>query len=208
MQRRKPKHEEAWLLSYADLITNLLLFFVVLLTAASISTSKMQKIAKAVSGEPVPESLETIQEQIEKRIEERSLQDMVRTDLTDEGLELSLNSGIVFASGEAEIDPKMEEILGSMLEVLAPYTQKYFFAVEGHTDSQPVVANGRYPSNWELSTSRAIAVRGRLEAIGVEANRIRVEGYADTQPLPEETLVGLDEAERRARHRRVIVRVY
>lgn len=208
MKRRRPNHEEAWLLSYADLITNLLLFFVVLLSAANISTAKMQQIAKEMSGEDAPESLEAIKEQIDKRIEERQLQDMVRTDLTDKGLELSLNSGIVFASGAADIEQAMEETLSSMLEVLAPYSERYFFAVEGHTDSQPIAAGSKFPSNWELSTSRAIAVRARLEEIGVAAKRIRVEGYADTMPLPEDTLVGLDELERRARHRRVIVRVY
>ncbi|MEQ8977585.1 MAG: OmpA family protein, partial [Deltaproteobacteria bacterium] len=63
-------------------------------------------------------------------------------------------------------------------------------------------------SNWELSTERANAVRGKLEDVGVDRTRIRVEGYADTRPLPAKELEGLDEEERLARHRRVIVRVY
>jgi len=46
MQRRSRGHEEGWLLSYADLITNLLLFFVVLLTAANLSKGKMQQITR------------------------------------------------------------------------------------------------------------------------------------------------------------------
>jgi chemotaxis protein MotB len=121
---------------------------------------------------------------------------------------LALNSGLVFASGDARIQTEWEGVLNSMLEVLEPFSDKYLFAVEGHTDDQPVLANGRYPSNWELSTARAIAVRGKLEATGIDAKRIRVEGYADTQPLPEEELADLTADERRARHRRVIVRVY
>ena len=63
-------------------------------------------------------------------------------------------------------------------------------------------------SNWELSTARANAVRARLAGVGVDEDRIRVEGYADTVPLPEEELEGLDEAECLARHRRVVVRIY
>ena len=47
-----------------------------------------------------------------------------------------------------------------------------------------------------------------MQGVGVDENRIRVEGYADTVPLPEEELEGLDEAERLARHRRVVVRIY
>ncbi len=208
MQRRKSNHEEGWLLSYADLITNLLLFFVVLVSASSMSASKMQAIAKKMSGEEVPQSLEEIQEQIEKKIDEEKLQGVVRTDLKDEGLDLSLDSGFVFNSGNAKIEPKMEEALASMLNVLTPYSEKYLFAVEGHTDDQPVAGGGRFRSNWELSTARAIEVRDRLEKTGVAADRIRVEGYADTKKLPEESLKGLSDEERRARHRRVVVRVY
>lgn len=208
MQRRRSKPEESWLISYADLITNLLLFFVVLLMAASISTTKMQQIAKAISGQEAPQSLESIKEEIDQRIEELSMQDLVRTDLADEGLKLSLDSGLVFASGDARIDPEMESIIASMLAVLTPYSDRYSFAVEGHTDSIPVTPGGRYASNWDLSALRAIAVRDRLERTGVSPERIRVEGYADTRPLPEDSLVGLELAERRARHRRVIVRVH
>ena len=208
MQRRKRNHEEGWLLSYADLITNLLLFFVVLVSASNISESKMQQIAKQVSGEEMPESLAEIKDQIDKKILEENLQTVVRTDLKDEGLNLFLDSGFVFNSGDAKIEPKMEDALNSMLKVLAPYSARYHFAVEGHTDSQPVLKNGRYASNWELSTARAIVVRDRLESTGVDRTRIRVEGYADTLALPEESLQGLSEEERMARHRRVVVRVY
>lgn len=208
MQRRRRNHEEGWLLSYADLITNLLLFFVVLVTASNMSAAKMQKIAKAVSGEEMPESLSKIKEEIDQRIKEKQLEAVIATDLTDEGLELSFNSGIVFGSGRADIQPEMEDVLGSMLELLGPYSKRYHFAVEGHTDDQPVTKGSKFASNWELSTARAIEVRARLEKNGVTKDRIRVEGYADTLPLPEEQLVGLNEEERRARHRRVIVRVY
>jgi len=208
MQRRRIAHEDSWLFSYADLITNLLLFFVVLLTAANISTSKMQQIAEAVSGEQSPESLAQIKEEIDKKIEEKQLEEVVQTALTDSGLVLSLNSGVVFGSGAARIHPEMETTVASMLEELAPYSQRYHFAVEGHTDSQPVLSNSPFPSNWELSTARAIAVRARLEATGVDRTRIRVEGYADTVPLSEDTLKDIEMEERRSRHRRVIVRVF
>ena len=61
MQRRKASGDEAWLLSYADLITNLLIFFVMLLSAAEISRSKMQKITQNLSGQESPQSLSSIQ---------------------------------------------------------------------------------------------------------------------------------------------------
>jgi len=96
----------------------------------------------------------------------------------------------------------------SMVQVLSLYSAKYNFAVEGHTDTTPLVNGFTFASNWELSAARAIVVRQRLEDVGVDRGRIRVEGYADTKPLPEDQLKGLGPEERLARHRRVVVRIF
>ena len=114
----------------------------------------------------------------------------------------------MFDSGSADIRAEQLDVLDRMLLTLVPYSGRYTFAVEGHTDTNPIGPGAAYASNWELSTSRANAVRERLELGGVDRNRVRVEGYADTVPLPEETLAGLPPEERLARHRRVIVRIY
>ncbi len=206
MQRRSIGNEEGWLLSYADLITNLLIFFAMLLAAANVSKTKMQQMAKEISGVEQPESLSSIQKQIEKQIAAEGLQELVRTDLTDEGLKVSLDSGLVFDSGSAVIRAEQEPTLDQMLATLVPYADRYAFAIEGHTDSQPF-GNGTR-TNWDLSTDRANAVRTRLTTVGVDQDRIRVEGYADTIALPSEELEGLTPEQVLARHRRVIVRIY
>jgi chemotaxis protein MotB len=208
VQRRVFGSEEGWLLSYADLITNLLIFFVMLLAAANISRTKMQQISQSLSGIESKQSLSSIKQEIDERIHKEGMEGLVQTKLTDDGLELSLNSGLVFDSGRADIRAEMTTALGGMLNTLVPYSEKYAFAVEGHTDSKPIINGTLFKSNWELSTERANAVRGKLEDVGVDRTRIRVEGYADTRPLPAKELEGLDEEERLARHRRVIVRVY
>jgi len=208
MIRRSRGSEESWLLSYADLITNLLLFFVVLLTAANLSKSKMQQIAKSISGMESPASLESIRKEIDSKVASMNLKDMVQTNVSDEGLEVSINSGLVFDSGRAKIRPEFEQTVHTMLTVLAPYSQKYNFAVEGHTDPTPIMPGALFASNWELSSARAIVVRQRLEEAGVDRARIRVEGYAETKPLPDELLQGLTNEQRLARHRRVVVRIY
>ncbi len=208
MQRRAKGHEEGWLLSYADLITNLLIFFVMVLSAANLNKSRMQQIAKAMSGETSPASLDAIQQEIEKKIAEKKLEGLVRTDLTPDGLELSLDSGLVFDSGKAVIRPEIEPTVAAMLQVLVPYSSKYTFAVEGHTDTTPLLHGTTFATNWELSSARAIVVRQRLEDVGVDRARVRVEGYADTKQLPEAKVKGLDPEGRLARHRRVVVRIY
>src|ERR1700742_2067238 len=105
MQRRARGHEESWLLSYADLITNLLLFFVVMLTAANLSKGRMQQIVKSISGRESPASLESIRKEIDAQIASQHLQSVVRTSVTADGLELSLDSGLVFDSGKASVRP-------------------------------------------------------------------------------------------------------
>lgn len=208
MRRSRSVGEESWLLSYADLITNLLLFFVVLLTAANLSKGRMQQIAKSLSGAEMPQSLESIRKEIDERIAAQNLKELVSTTVTNDGLEMSLNSGLVFDSGKAVIRPELEPVVVSMLKTLEPYGGKYSFAVEGHTDANPMAAGGAFSSNWDLAAERAIVVRERLEGVGIPRTRIRVEGYADTKPLPEAELKGLSVEQRNARLRRVVVRIY
>jgi chemotaxis protein MotB len=208
MQRRSYSSDEGWLLSYADLITNLLVFFAMLLGAAEISRVKMQEIAAKMSGVEQPESLASIQREIEQKIEDKGLEEMIHTVLTDEGLRLSLNSGLMFDQGSAAIQVSQEPVLDSMLGTLVPYADNYDFAVEGHTDSTPFGDGTNDRTNWHLSTDRANAVRTRLATVGVNDEHIRVEGYADTVALPEDDLAGLTEEQNLARHRRVVVRVY
>ena len=64
---------------------------------------KMQKITQNLSGQESPQSLSSIQKEIDEKIVERGMESLVSTKLTDDGLELSLNSGIVFDSGKALI---------------------------------------------------------------------------------------------------------
>jgi chemotaxis protein MotB len=208
MQRRARGHEEGWLLSYADLITNLLLFFVILLTASNMSEGKMQQVKAAMTGQKSPESLESIQSEIDQRIEDMNLKDVVLTELTADGLQVALNAGVVFAPGEAAIKADFEPLLSRMMQAVVPYASRYHFAVEGHTDETPVGPRGPFESNWELSAARAIRVRERLEATGIERERIRIEGYADTRPLPQDKVAGLGDDERRALLRRVVVRIF
>jgi chemotaxis protein MotB len=208
MQRRARGHEEGWLLSYADLITNLLLFFVILLTASNMNQGKMQQIQQSMTGKESPESLESIQKEIDARIAAMDLKDVVVTELTEDGLEVSLNSGVVFAPGQAVVKPDFDPVLGSMMQAVLPYASRYAFAVEGHTDETPIGAGAAFASNWELSAARAIRIRDRLETAGIARDRIRVEGYADTRPLPADKVAGLDDEQRRARLRRVVVRIF
>ena len=205
--RRLRSSNEGWLTSYADLITNLLIFFVLLVAASNIQAGKMEKIAQSLSGQKASESLESAATKVSKAMQEQGLAKDASVKVTDEGLEISFNSSVTFDSGKADVRPEMETPLTKVLEVVKPYTQKYRVAVEGHTDEVPI-RNSLYKSNWELSSARAMQIRERLEATGVDPKRIRVEAYADTKPVTPEKGEDLDRKTLQARQRRVVIRLY
>jgi len=198
---------EGWLTSYADLMTNLLIFFVLIVSASEINTGKLESLLSRISGTPKG-GLSEARKVVERTIQEQNLVDKVTVQMTASGLEISLNSGVTFASGRADIRPEMLEPLTKVLQSVVPLSGRYRFAVEGHTDRMPIGNGSPFKSNWELASARSLEVRERLEAIGVARDHIRVEAYADTKPLPSEQLKGLGEDETLARHRRVVVRLY
>lgn len=204
--QRKGSHE-GWLTSYADLITNLLIFFMIIIAASTIQVGKMERITKSLNHKEQTKSLSAAQAEINKKLTEKSLDDEVSAQLTNDGLELSFNSGVVFQSGSAEILRSMEESLGEVLAILKPYSTKYRVAIEGHTDSRPI-SNSRYNSNWELASSRAMSLRTRLVGLGFKEENMRVEAYGQHKPLAAEAVKDLSPQQVLAKHRRVVVRLY
>ena len=207
--QRSRTSNEGWLTSYADLITNLLIFFVLIISASQIQSGKMERIISQMnSGQPQSATtLSQAKKELQKVLKEEQLDRQVSVQMTDEGLELSFESGVMFASGSAEIFSAMHEPLSKVLTAVAKYREKYRYAVEGHTDEVPI-RSATFQSNWELSSARALAVRQRLEDSGVVRDHIRVEAYADTRPLKPELTKGLARDELLAKHRRVVIRLY
>ena len=108
VRRKKRKSDEEWLYAYADLITNLLIFFVAMLSVSSIDQVKMQKVSEQLSGQREEYSLASIKENLEETIKTEDLEKIVRVTLDDDGLRISINSGVVFKVGSAKIPQKYE----------------------------------------------------------------------------------------------------
>lgn len=206
--RRGKKTDEVWLLSYADMITNLLIFFVAMLSMSDISRVKMERVQEQLSGSSSSVSLRSIEADLSEYIKKQGYSDVVKVNLTDRGVEISINSGIVFPIGSEKIDPQWIPILDEVMVKLKTYAYKYEFAIEGHSDDTPVKSGNRFQSNWELSSARAHEVRIRMEYQGIPGNKLRVESYGDTRHLPAQELENLSEAEIKSRHRRVVIRVF
>lgn len=217
---------ERWLLTYADLITLLLVFFVVLYSMSSPEVHKYDELMKSLtsafhvtsggshsilppgSTHPIPggsavipemQALMHMQEQIEHAIAKEDgdkAAEMVSTSLNQRGLVVSLASSAFFDSGDAEIRPEALPVLRTIGQQLAKTVRPVM--VEGHTDNTPIHTY-RYPSNWELSTARASAVvRYFITNSRLNPRRLSAAGYGEYYPL-----VANDTPQHRAKNRRV-----
>jgi chemotaxis protein MotB len=111
------------------------------------------------------------------------------------GLQLEVSDNILFAEGSAQLKLEGQKLLGDLAQVLLKH--QGMISVEGHTDSRPI-SSTQFPSNWELSSSRASNVTRYLISHGLDPTKLRAVGYSDTRP------VGTNATnEGRARNRRV-----
>ena len=109
---------------------------------------------------------------------------------------VELSENILFDSGRATLKKGGEEALAEVAGVLASIPNRDF-QIAGHTDNIPIKSR-RFPSNWELSTARAVEVTKFLAEHGVDPARLSAAGYADTQPVASNA-----EPEGRAQNRRI-----
>lgn len=146
--------------------------------------------------EEMAHTRQKIEEALAKRPDGEKVAKMVEIHATERGLVISLAEKLFFGSSQAEIQPEGRaalETLGATLRDTASPIR-----VEGHTDDRPI-ASARFPSNWELSTARAVAVaRLLVEDSGIEPERMAAAGYAEFRPIAPN-----DTEENRARNRRV-----
>lgn len=206
----------AYMATFADLMTLLLCFFVLLLSMAELDILRYESM---VESEPVeatsPEAadaetddLETflearrnrIAEALENRLDAAIEKQDVNIETRDDRVVIHIDQEASFSSGSANLKQGFLPVLEQISTALTALEDK--LVVSGHTDNQPV-RSGRFRSNWELSAARANSVlHALLENPGLSADRFRVEGYADTRPIASN-----DNAAGRSSNRRVEVSV-
>jgi len=225
----EPQHLDRWLVSYADFITLMFAFFVVLYAISQVNEGKYRVLSDAllnafrdgrsplgnVRGDaiialPVPSHDEFSRRRSEARLKTiaRDMNDalialvqqgQVRVSETSRGIAVDINASLLFAPGRAELSSNAQQALGSVARVLSALPNAV--EVEGHTDDSPI-ANSLYPSNWELSAARASRVVRLFSELGLAPTRLSAVGYGEFRSVEDNTT-----AEGRARNRRVTVLV-
>lgn len=223
-QRRRKRtqaahHEdlERWLLTYCDLITLLMAIFVILYAG-----SRMKEGTKGISVEAerikniqarektflpvIPDAevrkLERLRIQIDALKKMKKIGPFIHLTKSPRGLVISLPGSLLYDSGSAVIKDKAKQAI----DILVPSLQSVpnHIRVEGHTDNVPIHTEA-YPSNWHLSTARAISIVDYLvHQHKFDQDRFSALGYADLKPLVPNTTEA-----NRAKNRRVdVVVVY
>jgi chemotaxis protein MotB len=231
MRRRKSRRQDddndsadRWLVSYADFITLLFAFFVVMY-ALSLQGGKYQDLsesfdqavgkeqppaganaqaetAAALQSEAAPkvDEMQLIAEQLAKRLSITFQQGAAQVRYLGQAIHIEFDAGILFAPAEANLSPEAVKALRSVADVLNTYPQ-HTVQVIGHTDTLDI-RSLQYPSNWELSAARASSVVRLFIEAGIADQRLAAIGRGATQPVASNA-----SAEGRLRNRRVEIQI-
>ena len=238
-RRRPEEHEnhERWLVSYADFITLLFAFFVVMYSISSVNEGKYKILSEALVGvfndtersmKPIPigeqrpvsvkpaeplikdseqtdagigqnvsDPLKTIAEDVRDAFGDLIKSNQMTVRGNELWIEIELNSSLLFVSGDAMPSDKAFTIIEKVAKIIKPFDNPIH--VEGFTDDQPI-STAQFPSNWELSSSRAASIVRMLAMEGINPARLASVGYGEFQPV-----VSNATAEGRGRNRRVVL---
>lgn len=178
-----------WQTIYSDMMTNLMLFFLMLFALNLVGEIHYKEAAKAfkeaITGEFKEMTDIPVQKQEEQLAQFFKEVENINKDLKiieyGEGVRLRFPEPILFDSGKAELKPEAEYVLHELAEGLKKLDN--VIVVEGHTDNVPV-RRGPYRSNWELSVARAESVVNYLIGVeGIKSKRLAVAGYGEFWPF-------------------------
>jgi len=185
--RSSQKESESWLLSYSDMVTLLLAFFVLFFSISQVDPGKFEQIMEYFS-QSNSTPLYVLEKQFQELVTAHQLEQSVDVELTPDGLRVNFQDNLLFDSGKAKLKSKSFPVLNALAEILkSADVAERKIQIEGHTDSVPLTKNALYPTNWELSTARSSSVIRYLITEEVASKRFVAVGFADTRLRQKET---------------------
>jgi len=219
--KRKKKIEEhdnveRWMVSYADFVTLLFCFFTAMYAISNVDTSKLGKFVRSMrfafnAVEPNGKAFTVMEDVPIIMPVDSEVESVVKDELDDlvsqskggieirrdrRGVVISLMDKFLFESGYARLREEARPAVDAVAAAVRRFPN--MIRIEGHTDNIPI-QSAEFPSNWELSSQRAINVaRYFIDRHKIQPGRISTAGYAEYRPISSN-----DTAEGRARNRRV-----
>lgn len=199
MNNQSGPDRHRWLISYADYMTLLCAFFIMLFSVKSLNEEQYQAVQEALEGIftapsqqllPQPEVsttvldhnngvmplYETVKQQLKVFIDSKDLV----IEQEGEWVKIRLKTDTLFPAGGWEINDEMMDMIEELALVIRPIPNE--INIEGHTDDVPINTNS-IVSNWDLSALRAVAVVRAFELFGVAPQRMAAIGFAYHKPL-------------------------
>lgn len=147
------------------------------------------------------EELQKMYSDFKNFVTENQLQDAIDVDLGDHFVTVTFKDGILFDSGKADLKPEALTILDKIGVQLKKYPNNRI-RFEGHTDNRPI-QTVQFPSNWELSAARAIAVaKYYINEWDFNPSQFSTEGFGEYVPVADNST-----PEGRAKNRRVEIKI-
>jgi|GEM_PF-5213389 len=205
---KKDSDIDNWLLTYSDMVTLILCFFVLLAAMSNVDMVKFEQIktnmARTIGDKEVLSPIETVTMDLKKDIASLGIENDALVYDNAEGAVLEFSSPFLFASGAAKIKP---EAVPFLKRIAATLSVERFFAftyeVEGHTDE-----SSDELSALDLSALRAAALAQFFISRGIDASRFRVVGLADTRPkVPDVDRDGSEIVHNKILNRRLVVKI-
>ncbi len=216
MLKREPiqtaVNHERWLVSYADFITLLFAFFVVMYSVSSVNESKYQAVFEQfqsafpkvdqVGDVPLqslaPDAVDTLISEIHAFITQSDPALLGLTD-NEKWVDITLDAHMLFDTASAELSQQAMMVLSDISATLTPLANS--IQVRGHTDNIPI-NSGLYKNNWALSSARAVAVVSFLVEKGIAPLQLTAVGLSKYDPIDtNDTEYG------RKNNRRVVIRI-
>ncbi len=199
---------ETWQTSYSDMMTIILVFFALLISATNISAIKFERIKQAFQGKTEDESIASVLVDLEEHMKDSNLENQVKIKVDDKSIQISFLGGLLFDSGKARVKPEAEKLLQEFSKKLGKLPSYAHLAVEGHTDDNPIESK-EFRSNWHLSTLRSLAVLEILEAMDICQENCEARGFGEHRPeLPNRDQDGNPIAKNQTENRRVVLRIF
>ncbi len=225
-------HDESnWLVSYADMMTLLFGFFVLMYAMSRIDNDKFEVVSKEMAqyfGGKIKEDAGTavLREDLQKLLvhaftnpetppDEMAFSGSAKKETPgdrpfelnskDGQLMLKFKGAYLFNPGSAQLKPEMQELMSKLAIQLHNTKRVAEITVEGHTDDSPINSSV-FPTNWELSAARASRIVRQFESSGMESQKLIAKGLSSSRPeLPNRNEKGEVLKENQAANRRVVI---
>jgi len=184
-----PGGVEPWMATFADMVTLLMVFFVLFYSVEKDNTEKFKSAIDMMVEEDGPDGLAKILKVVDSTEVMQNLKEMrdatkaaEAEETVEDKIVLRVPGLNLFKKGGAKLTPEARPVLNEIVKIIKTKGKNHKIFIQGHTDDVPI-HTAKFESNWELSAVRATAVLRHFYDKGIDPEKLTATGYADTFPM-------------------------